>query len=351
MSTPKFCGLPPSPAGKSGWPWTEDLHSLSNAASSSPGEHGVSGWPRITVVTPSYNQGKYLEETIRSVLLQGYPNLEYIVVDGGSTDNSVEIIRKYAKHLGWWVSEKDDGQSQAINKGFAKATGSIFGYINSDDIYESGALKAVAHAFESGHRWVAGQVRVLQDGVRGGLVPQLEGTRFSDWFVTCPISQPGCFWAAELFREVGEFREDLHYFFDYEFWLRLRFIKKINFWSIDHPVALYRIHEQSKTMSQGGAFEAEAKAIRCQYRSLLTTFQRSWLWGVQRHRKARYHGEKVIPLLRQRKYRAAAHHLKVAFLTWPLLMVDRGVLLAFKQLSGTKQSAAEFPDLGRGPDK
>ncbi|NVO00781.1 MAG: glycosyltransferase, partial [Geobacteraceae bacterium] len=103
--------------------------------------------PKITIVTPSYNQGRFLEKTILSVLDQGYPNLEYIVIDGGSTDESVEIIKKYADRLTYWVSEPDRGQSHAINKGFERATGEIFGWLNSDDWYHPGALQAVAEAF------------------------------------------------------------------------------------------------------------------------------------------------------------------------------------------------------------
>jgi glycosyltransferase involved in cell wall biosynthesis len=103
--------------------------------------------PKISIVTPSFNQGRFIEKTILSVIEQDYPNLEYIIIDGGSTDESVEIIKKYEKHLAYWVSEPDRGQSHAINKGFERATGEIFGWLNSDDWYHPGALKALAEAF------------------------------------------------------------------------------------------------------------------------------------------------------------------------------------------------------------
>src|SRR5579862_8824120 len=104
-------------------------------------------WPRITVVTPSFQQGRFLEETIRSVLGQGYPNLDYIVIDGGSTDQSVEIIQKYAAQLSYWVSEPDHGQANAVNKGFQRSTGEILGWLNSDDLLLPGALFTIGRAF------------------------------------------------------------------------------------------------------------------------------------------------------------------------------------------------------------
>src|SRR5205823_3046168 len=124
--------MPVSP-GRVGWPWT--FQGLPSAA-----RNAERPWPRISVVTPSFNQGRFIEETIRSVLLQAYPNLEYIIIDGGSTDNTVEIIKKYEPGITYWVSEKDRGQSHAINKGFARATGDIFAWLCSDDVYAPGAL-------------------------------------------------------------------------------------------------------------------------------------------------------------------------------------------------------------------
>src|SRR5918996_5491103 len=128
--------LPPSP-GKIGWPWTEESAQLPETMPDG------CVWPRISIVTPSYNQGQFIEETIRSVLLQGYPSFEYIVIDGGSTDDSKEIIQKYEPWLTYWVSEPDRGQAHAINKGFARATGDIIQWVNSDDLLTPGALAEV----------------------------------------------------------------------------------------------------------------------------------------------------------------------------------------------------------------
>ena len=135
MKCPKLTELPAPPPDKSGWPWTEETHRASP---------GVAVSNRISVVTPSYNQGEFLEETIRSVLLQGYSDLEYIVIDGGSSDQSVDIIRKYEKWLAYWVSEKDSGQTNAINKGFSRSTGEFRAYLNSDDVYLPDALSQAA---------------------------------------------------------------------------------------------------------------------------------------------------------------------------------------------------------------
>src|SRR5881392_2746444 len=126
-SSCRLVDLPAPPRGKTGWPWTAEAPSLP------PLLPNCISWPRISIVTPSFNQGQYIEETIRSVLLQGYPNLEYVIIDGGGTDNTGEIIKKYEPWITYWESEKDRGQSHALNKGFKKATGDILAWLCSDD--------------------------------------------------------------------------------------------------------------------------------------------------------------------------------------------------------------------------
>jgi glycosyltransferase involved in cell wall biosynthesis len=226
--------------------------------------------PRITIVTPSYNQGPYLEATIRSILDQGYPNLEYIIVDGGSSDESVDIIKRYEKHLAWWVSEKDRGQSHAINKGFERATGEIYGYINSDDTVKPGAFSAVAEAWKQGHEFITGWVVLLESD--GGEWPQLPFGRSTnpEWLIWNPLCQQATYWAARFTKQLGGFREDLHYCFDYEFWMRLWFVAKAEPFMLKQCMGGYRLHGTSKTVSQLPRFEPEFKNLRAEYRRYLT---------------------------------------------------------------------------------
>jgi glycosyltransferase involved in cell wall biosynthesis len=136
--------IPNPSSNKTGWPWTEESEPLTKIMPDGK------PWPKINIVTPSYNQGQFLEETIRSVLLQNYPNLEYIIIDGGSTDNSIEIIKKYDTWINYWVSEKDNGMAEALNKAFARSTGDLIGWQNSDDYYGPGSFWACAQvAIES----------------------------------------------------------------------------------------------------------------------------------------------------------------------------------------------------------
>jgi glycosyltransferase involved in cell wall biosynthesis len=148
MSTPGLLAqLPSPPSGHSGWPWTEETATESYAGSPAAG-----AWPKLSIVCPSFRQGRYIEETIRSVLLQNYPALEFIVMDAGSDDETVPILKKYSSWLAHWESQPDRGQSHALNKGFDRATGDLFGWINSDDYYQPGAFAAAATRYRPGRR-------------------------------------------------------------------------------------------------------------------------------------------------------------------------------------------------------
>lgn len=187
-------------------------------------------YPKISIVTPSFNQAKYIRETIESVLSQGYPNLEYIIIDGGSTDGSVDIIREYARQLKYWVSEKDHGQTHAINKGMMHATGEIRAYLNSDDYYLSGAFDAVREQFLSDPETdlLHGHCRIVDEA--GGKLGEHCGSivhydeiidPWSVWWNRRQYVQPEVFWSKRIAERVGPFREDLHYVMDYEYWLRI----------------------------------------------------------------------------------------------------------------------------------
>lgn len=222
-----LASLPPPPAGRTGWPWTEESPTL--PAEAAPGVP----WPRIAIVTPSFRQGHFIEETIRSILLQNYPNLEYYVMDGGSQDATVEVLKKYEPWLAGWVSEKDRGQTHAINKGFARSSGKapIHAYINSDDYYQSGAFEKAARAFLADPKLgiYHGRCRyIAEDGTPTGTDHQGRLENYTQvlnvwdyWWKGKQFIQPEVFWNGDLHRQIGDFREELFFVMDYEFWTRL----------------------------------------------------------------------------------------------------------------------------------
>lgn len=206
----------PLPTGRKGWPWTFD------EIPPGPPDQITAG-PRITVITPSFNQGQFIEETIRSVLLQGYPNLEYIIIDGGSTDNSVEIIKKYEPWITFWVSEKDRGQCHAINKGFARATGDIFAWLCSDDVYAPGALHRIAENLGNRKSAMAVGASIITRGpdtLEGAL--DRRQPSFADMaYNVKTFPQPSTFWTRDLWEAAGPLGEDLYFVMDYDLWLRM----------------------------------------------------------------------------------------------------------------------------------
>jgi len=215
----------------------------------------VADYPRITIVTPSYQQAQYLEQTIDSVLSQGYPNLEYIVIDGGSTDGSVDIIKRHEKHLAYWVSEKDKGQTHAINKGMERATGSILAYINSDDFYLPGALSLVADLFiaDPDLDLVYGRCRFVDEagnkiGEHLGSINNFENIvdLWGVWWNKLQIIQPEAFWSRRIADRVGPFHEDLFFVMDFEYWTRI-FRAEGKVGKIDTEVASFRFTPHQKT--------------------------------------------------------------------------------------------------------
>lgn len=218
MRCPTLSELPPPPPGKTGWPWTEESPQLPDTMPDG------SPWPRVSIVTPSYNQGQFIEETIRSVLLQGYPNLEYIIIDGGSTDNSVEIIRKYEPWLAYWVSEKDDGQCDAINKGWQQSTGGIAAWLNSDDAYRPNALAQVARAFGRHVEAVAviGACAITDAELNVTACKLPKGFQAKELVLGGAVpGQPSVFLKTRVIERIGGLDKTLHYVLDWEYWLRV----------------------------------------------------------------------------------------------------------------------------------
>lgn len=217
-------------------------------------------WPRITVVTPSYNQGQYIEETLMSVLTQGYPNLEYIVIDGGSTDETPSILRLYSEQLTYWVSEKDAGQSDAINKGFARSTGDIVGWLNSDDKLAPGSLFALAEAFRvSKADIVAGVVEIARDGeiiyrhrtgLTAGPLPLDKLLDLPDeWLAGRFFFQPEVYMSRRALDTIGgRVDQSLYYSMDYDLWVRLA-AAGATIAPIDATIAEFRVHAEQKTSS------------------------------------------------------------------------------------------------------
>ena len=227
------------------------------------------GLPRISIVTPSFNQGVFIEQTICSVLDQGYPNLEYIVIDGGSTDESVELIRKYERHLSYWVSEPDRGQSHAINKGLARATGALVAWLNSDDRYLPGALDAAAAAaadHPDAHVFVGTGELVYPDGTRNARIPppQITLETTFDWLRGSDFQQPACFFRDVVWREAGPIDEGIHIAFDVDLWFRM-LTQGFVFKTLPGVFAEAAIHPNAKTKAYAYLKDTDFAIVAMRY--------------------------------------------------------------------------------------
>jgi len=203
---------------------------------------------RISIITPSYNQGEYIEDTIRSVMNQNYNDLEHIVIDGGSTDETVSILRKYP-HLNW-ISEKDSGQGNAINKGFKMATGGVLAWLNSDDFYESNILGEVNRYFESHEDCAVLYGDITYVDSLGKILYKVEGDTINYQTLSdYPdiVRQPSCFWRSRVVNELGGLDEHLHLVMDLDFFLRVG--KKYKFHYLGRNLSYYRTYSENKTRS------------------------------------------------------------------------------------------------------
>ena len=259
MRCPTLAELPPPPTDRTGWPWTEASPQLPNTMPDG------TPWPRVSIVTPSYNQSKFIEETIRSVLLQGYPNLEYMVIDGGSTDDSVDIIEKYEPWLTYWVSEPDRGQSHAINKGWIRTNGDILAWLNSDDLYTPGAIHTAVQALHASP---------ASDMVYSDLLHIDEHGDYQHTFVSQPfdpqalldgstyIPQQTTFIRRQSLSEVGWVDEQLHMLMDLDLWLRIGLRQKSHLVYLPGvTLAAWRKHPVAKTSVQSHGYARERLPI------------------------------------------------------------------------------------------
>lgn len=289
----------------------------------------------ISLVTPSYNQADFLDETIRSVLDQRYPALEYMVIDGGSTDASVDVIRRHEHGVAYWVSEHDRGQTDALNKGFHRATGDVVGYLNSDDLLEPGSLATVAQAFaDPAVQWFCGGCSYVDE--RGRLLEQfspLAPARPGDFFREGAqrIWQPSTFWRRSLFDRVGLPDASLHYIMDFEFWLRLT-TAGVQLRTTDMPLSRFRVHSTSKTVTSGAKFRAELMRIAAQYRPRLAPADQRDLDRTLRQVRCFSEIEAAFELARMNGVRAGRRRLAHAVLREPAMLMQRSAWGAWRRL-------------------
>ena len=248
-------------------------------------------YPKISIVTPSYNQGQYIEETILSVLGQNYHNLEYIIIDGGSTDNSVEIIKKYEKQLTYWISEKDTGQSHAINKGFEMATGEILGWLNSDDLYMPNIL-----------HYIAVSIQKSGSGIYfGNCIHFKENKRVETWGSdvlsasnSAPLEQidfiiqPSSFWTNDVWKKNKELNENIHFGFDWEWFLRAK-RNDVKFFPLEKCLSMYRFHLLHKSSNGGNERQKELLVIYKDYGfNYYSLYQNLILFHALENRRLKY---------------------------------------------------------------
>jgi glycosyltransferase involved in cell wall biosynthesis len=275
--------LPPPLTPAPDWPFTAP-----EPVEISPEE--LERLPVISVITPSYQQGRFIEQTVRSILLQGYPKLEYIIMDGGSTDMTLQVIQRYEDWITHWESAPDGGQADAIQRGWARATGDLVAWLNSDDWYAPGALLRVGRAYAAagGPEWIAGAVQNMKAAGSGTIkTPQpmtaaeLLGFRNHSWH------QPGMFWRRDFIRKIGALNQSYHIAFDHEYWVR-SILAGHQPLCLPEVLTFFRIHADAKT----GAFSKQGMdefvAIKDKYRSRLSPRDQRQVEEDLRKLKAEY---------------------------------------------------------------
>jgi len=331
MRCPTSSELPPPPPGKTGWPWTVETSSIS---ATMPNE--VS-YPKISIVTPSYNQGEFIEETIRSVLLQNYPNLEYIVMDGGSTDNTISILEKYSHWISLWRSEKDNGQTHAINKGFDSASGSLLGYLNSDDVLLPKSLEQVAHLTAT---YPEEAILILGNCEMGYSLEEIFNvcvpvppSSFVDALSKdglCP--QPATFWTKPTRSAPKRFNENLVFCMDYDFWVQL-ILAGYKVISLDVSLAFYRHHVNAKGSKLTNVMWSELAGLPLLRLTEAKSFEdKLYLTSISKRRIRHYLRLEIENISSISGKWAALRSLARAFLSDPIFLFERSTLGLVRKL-------------------
>ncbi len=244
--------------------------------------------PLVSIVTPSYNQARFLEATLKSVLEQDYANIEYLVVDGGSTDGSVEIIQRYVDRLTWWVSEKDSGQSEALNKGLRRARGEIVGWLNSDDVYLPGAVSAAVAAFQAHPEagLIYGDALAIDaEGKEFNLMRARQYT-LTDLMAFEIICQPAAFMRRSVLEQVNYLDPAYHLLMDNLLWMNMAQVAPIIY--VPQTWAAARYHDEAKNRTRGAAYGREARVLigdlsrRAEFSELIGRDEKRIRAGVER---------------------------------------------------------------------
>ena len=293
----------------------------------------LSSEPLVSIITPSYNQGRFLEATIRSVLEQDYPHIEYIVMDGGSTDDSVAILQWYSDSLAYWESQPDRGQAHAVNKGLLRAKGEILGWLNSDDLLAPGAVSRSVQIFLGQPEIDVVYGRLARIDEAGHPVPTpilpKDKVDFGSAYVIgeCIVNQPGAFWQRRIMDQVGVLDESLIYSLDYDYWIRMA-LAGAQFKRLSSIVALFRLSPWSKTVGQTAA-QAEEQFGTLE--KLLTDPDLGYKLGLTesqtqkqiRRARARIALRAVYGYVKLRDRKGALHWIGVVLKNDPLAIFER----------------------------